>query len=102
LTAPRLSTPLAGLPAVPTTALVKEQGTKLDVVDVDFTAVVVCLIDGTVGCPGRVQRSMGGFHDRSGIWYLRRFDAYCAEHALVVLFSTEHRRRWVTAQLATA
>ena len=42
-----------------------------------------------------------GFHGASRIWYLRRFDAYCAEHALAV-FDRETVEGWVTAQLATS
>lgn len=46
------------------------------------------------------KRSMG-FHGASRIWYLRRFDAYCAEHALGV-FDQETVEAWVTAQLSTS
>ena len=42
-----------------------------------------------------------GFHGASRIWYLRKFDAYCAEHALGV-FDQETVEGWVTAQLATS
>ena len=42
-----------------------------------------------------------GFHGASRIWYLRRFDAYCADHALGV-FDRETVEGWVTAQLATS
>ena len=42
-----------------------------------------------------------GFHGASRIWYLKRFDAYCAEYALGV-FDQETVEGWVTAQLATS
>ena len=42
-----------------------------------------------------------GFHGASRIWYLRRFDAYCAERALGV-FDQETVEAWVTAQLSTS
>ncbi len=46
------------------------------------------------------KRAMG-FNGASRIWYLRRFDAYCAEHALGI-FDQETVEGWVTAQLATS
>jgi hypothetical protein len=44
------------------------------------------------------KRAMG-FNGASRIWYLRRFDAYCAERALGV-FDRATVEEWVTAQLA--
>ena len=46
------------------------------------------------------KRGMG-FDGGSRIWYLKRFDAYCAEHALAV-FDRDAVEGWVTAQLATS
>lgn len=46
------------------------------------------------------KRSMG-FNGASRVWYLKRFDTYCAEHALDSL-DRETVEGWVTAQLATS
>ena len=42
-----------------------------------------------------------GFYGSSRIWYLRRFDAYCAEHDRTV-FDQDTVEGWVTAQLASS
>jgi integrase len=42
-----------------------------------------------------------GFRGASRIWYLRKFDVYCAEHNLGV-FDRETVEGWVTTQLATS
>lgn len=42
-----------------------------------------------------------GFYGASRIWYLRRFDAYCAGHGLTV-FDRDTVEGWVTAQLSTS
>ena len=42
-----------------------------------------------------------GFYGGSRIWYLRRFDAYCADHDLAV-FDRATVEGWVTAQLAAS
>ena len=41
-----------------------------------------------------------GFYGDSRIWYLRRFDAYCAAHARAV-FDRDTVEGWVSEQLAT-
>lgn len=46
------------------------------------------------------KRAMG-FNGASRIWYLKRFDAYCAEHALGIL-DQETVEGWVTKQLSTS
>ena len=61
-----------------------------------FTSAFAARLDEYV----EFKRSMG-FHGASRIWYLRRFDAYCAEHALGV-FDQETVEGWVTAQLSTS
>ncbi len=40
-----------------------------------------------------------GFSGNSRVWYLKRFDAYCAEHDRVV-FDRATVEGWVTEQLA--
>jgi len=42
-----------------------------------------------------------GFYGSSRIWYLKRFDAYCAAHGRTV-FDRDTVEGWVTAQLATS
>ena len=61
-----------------------------------FTSAFAARLDEYV----EFKHSMG-FHGASRIWYLRRFDAYCADHALGV-FDRETVEGWVTAQLATS
>ena len=61
-----------------------------------FTSAFAARLDEYV----EFKHSMG-FHGASRIWYLRKFDAYCAEHALGV-FDQETVEGWVTAQLATS
>ncbi len=62
----------------------------------DFNSEFGALLDEYV----EFKRAMG-FNGASRIWYLRRFDAYCAERALSV-FDRETVEGWVTAQLATS
>lgn len=61
-----------------------------------FTSAFATLLDDYV----EFKRSMG-FYGASRIWYLRRFDVYCAERALGV-FDSETVEGWVTAQLSTS
>lgn len=61
-----------------------------------FTSVFAARLDEYV----EFKRSMG-FDGASRIWYLKRFDAYCAEHSLVI-FDRDTVEGWVTAQLATS
>ena len=42
-----------------------------------------------------------GFYGSSRIWYLKKFDAYCTAHKLVV-FDRDTVEGWVTAQLANS
>ena len=42
-----------------------------------------------------------GFYGASRIWYLKRFDVYCAEHGRSVL-DRDTVEGWVTAQLSTS
>jgi integrase len=60
-----------------------------------FTSAFAARLDEYV----QFKRSMG-FYGASRIWYLKRFDAYCAEHGLAV-FDRDTVEGWVTAQLAT-
>lgn len=61
-----------------------------------FTSAFAARLDEYV----EFKRSMG-FYGASRIWYLRRFDAYCAEHALGI-FDQETVEAWVMAQLSTS
>jgi len=61
-----------------------------------FTSAFAGRLDEYIG----FKRSMG-FYGASRIWYLRRFDAYCAEHGLAV-FDRDTVEGWVRAQLATS
>jgi len=61
-----------------------------------FTSAFAALLDEYV----EFKHSMG-FHGSSRILYLRRFDAYCADHDLDVL-DRQTVEGWVIAQLATS
>jgi len=62
----------------------------------DFTSAFAAQLDEYV----EFKRTMG-FNGASRIWYLRKFDAYCAERARSV-FDRETVEGWVTAQLCTS
>jgi integrase len=60
-----------------------------------FTSAFAARLDEFV----QFKRSMG-FYGASRIWYLEKFDAYCAQHGLAV-FDRDAVEGWVTTQLAT-
>jgi hypothetical protein len=62
----------------------------------EFTSAFAARLDEYV----QFKRSMG-FSGSSRIWYLKRFDAYCAKHGLAG-FDRDTVEGWVTAQLATS
>ena len=61
-----------------------------------FTSAFAALLDEYV----EFKCSMG-FYGASRIWYLKRFDVYCAEHGRSVL-DRDTVEGWVTAQLSTS